>query len=786
MKREFIRPGRGWKVLGDAKIKRLPVLIYGMAGYGKTTLAKEFLGQYKYYYYSAREGSFNPDSIPKERNDRTITLVLDNLELVKKHEDREKILSIKDRSDIWFIFISRSPLYTWLSPLYYDVGIAMINEKDLALSLEDAREYYSSKGLEISDSDMGYLLKATGATPQGLKICCSRLALGEKNYQKIIDEYQDISYEYIKSQILPSYDQELKDFMLKISLLDSFTREQAEELTKTQFFERIIEKAFETGNFLKMEKGMFTFKPIALAFFRREAELSLGSETIRNFLCEAAENCFRHRQYTSAVILFQRANNRKKMLESLTFCAATKQGKDLPPQLKDIYFQLTDEELIEYPILMATLCLLHALFMNVNKSEVLYQNLKDIAMAGKEETEELNKIRAYILWLNIVLPQRSVKEMNDTLLQIKHLPPQIVDKLPNYSMTGSLPSILNGSKDFWNLSITGEMDNIMELEQHLFRTDEYRMAAIAISHGERKYEQADDLPEALAALSRGQLQANMYPDLSFAVTGCQIRLNIIFGHLDSAKQMLGQFKKSYFEQDNNYINENIQSMKCEIALYADEEEIVDLWLKTAPTGSGFFFVRKVFSYLTAVKALIYKNELLNALIILEQLKCYTETYDRPYQHIEVLLLISITLYQAEREDWRPGFLEMLKEAYSFGIIRLIAEKCSAVLPLIQEFREEGIAATNPQWYEKLEEETKRISLIYPYYLNPPDIRAADFSSQALKILVLQGEGLSTTEIAEKLSMKMETVRYHIKQNYTKLGVNDKTTAILNARRLKLI
>ena len=75
---------------------------------------------------------------------------------------------------------------------------------------------------------------------------------------------------------------------------------------------------------------------------------------------------------------------------------------------------------------------------------------------------------------------------------------------------------------------------------------------------------------------------------------------------------------------------------------------------------------------------------------------------------------------------------------------------------------------------------------YPGYLSPRNAAREDFSSTALEILRLQSEGLSATLIAERLGMKVDNVRYHIRENYRKLGAGGKAEAIAAARGLGLI
>ncbi len=56
----------------------------------------------------------------------------------------------------------------------------------------------------------------------------------------------------------------------------------------------------------------------------------------------------------------------------------------------------------------------------------------------------------------------------------------------------------------------------------------------------------------------------------------------------------------------------------------------------------------------------------------------------------------------------------------------------------------------------------------------------------LEILKLIAEGLSNDEIAEILFITTGTVKWHINNIFSKLGVNKRTQAVVKARRLELI
>ena len=60
------------------------------------------------------------------------------------------------------------------------------------------------------------------------------------------------------------------------------------------------------------------------------------------------------------------------------------------------------------------------------------------------------------------------------------------------------------------------------------------------------------------------------------------------------------------------------------------------------------------------------------------------------------------------------------------------------------------------------------------------------SKREMEILILITDGLRNKEIAEQLMISLNTVLYHIKNIYSKLGVNKRTLAVAKAKELNLI
>jgi len=60
------------------------------------------------------------------------------------------------------------------------------------------------------------------------------------------------------------------------------------------------------------------------------------------------------------------------------------------------------------------------------------------------------------------------------------------------------------------------------------------------------------------------------------------------------------------------------------------------------------------------------------------------------------------------------------------------------------------------------------------------------SERELEVLRLIADGRSNQEIAEQLFLSVATVKWYLTHIYSKLGVQNRTLAILHARQLNLL
>lgn len=189
-----------------------------------------------------------------------------------------------------------------------------------------------------------------------------------------------------------------------------------------------------------------------------------------------------------------------------------------------------------------------------------------------------------------------------------------------------------------------------------------------------------------------------------------------------------------------------------------------------------------FRYLTKVRVYLLMRKYEKAISLLQRIQYYAELMHRTYIAMEAELLLAITQYRMGDGKWEENLQKVLSKTENYHFVRLISREGVAVKRMLKEttWKEK-----NSKYYQEVLAETEKMALAYPGYLKQATEEAI-FSENAIKILKLQAEGFSNSEIAEELGLKIENVKYHNKQNFKKLGVNSKTAAVTEARKRRLI
>lgn len=790
MNKEYITPTAALRKLKAAHSLPQTVYIYGATGYGKTELVKQYLHRRQYTYASCTDELWTWNILkpePQKSPEPGLSIfVADDLHLLHDEAKQQELLRLAAQENIWLILISRSPIPGWLMPLYMKHGFLVIHEDDLRLREAEVTEHLKQYGIEISQEELCYLCRESQGNAYIINHAARRIAEGANVGEKLTIEICNSFTAYLEQYVLVQWDSDLVEFLMQVSVVDEFDLPLAELITGSHYISALLDKAMMTGNFISQDNGIYRLRPILLQTLKTHAAKVYGTERMKEYSYNAALYYEIHDKMLEALRLYEVSGRENRIRELLIRNARRSPGNGHYFEMRKYYLGLKEEDIQENPILMAGMSMLYSLLMQPENSEYWYGKLKTFANTAKGG--EKREAQSRLIYLDIALPHRGSTNMIEIM---KGCIP-LMEKglaLPEFSVTSNIPSTMNGGKDFchWSRNDTFLAKSIGRLVERIL--GRYGKGLVSAALGESYYEKGRDTYEVLSLLTKAQMEseAGGRAEITFVSVGLQVRLNILHGSEQNAKAILASFEKKVKEQEILQLLPCIHALRCRIALYEGNQAEISNWMQEAPDEDKEFFILERYRYLTKIRCYLAAGDDLRAQALIEKMRYYAEKCGRTYIRMETGILSAIAKYRLG-SPWEEDLLAALQEASTYKFLRLISEEGAAVNGLLQKLKKDCLADEHidNEWFEKLLDETAAMAKRYPVYLNTFLAVPPDFCKQALEILRLQAEGLSISKIAQRLNIKPNTVKYHIKENYRKLGVSGKVDAVLAARNLGIL
>lgn len=787
MIRTYMRPTAAYNKLRVARVLQQPVYIYGATGYGKTELVRQYLGNRKYVVFSCAESNWELEKLAAEPSDKKTIVVIEDLHLLINEERRQQVVDLAHRQEIWLLMLSRCKAPAWLAEIFLEQNVLIITEEDLSWDRETIRAYLEQLHIQLEEEKLERLHRESEGNAQAVKQTALRLLEGREIGSELTTDVSKIFSDYLERVVMAQWESEVVDFLLQMSVVDSFTLPLAEMITGNARVSSVLERAMETGNFIKREHDVYYIRPILLQALRNQANKKLGTEELRQYMHHAAVYYELQGQDLMALELYERCGSKSGIRNLLIRNAKQHPGNGHYFEMRRFYFQLEESEIEKNVLLMGGMSMLCSMVMDIEKSEYWYQKL---SQACKQERGSLRReIAAQLAYLDISLPHRGSAGLLEILQKIPALMFEHGVHMPELSVTSNLPSTMNGGKDFchWSKRDRELAATIGKLVERVL--GRYGKGLVHAALGESLYEKGEDPYEVLSHLSKAQLEteADGRLEIAFAAVGVQVRLYLSDGNSQTAKELLYSFQTKVEKEQIVQILSNLEALRCRIALYEGDTQTIEAWMEQAPDENKEFDTLDRYRYLTKVRCQIAAGLYKQAFALLEKIKFYAEVNDRRYIRMEVGVLTAIVRSRLG-VAWQEDFLQTLREIGSYHFIRIVSEEGAAALELLEKVKrmcaeDEKIEV---QWLEKLYTETAKMARRYPVYLGHQFAEIPNFSEMALQILRLQADGLSITKIAEALHMNPRTVKYHAQENYRKLQASNKSEALLAARNLNLL
>lgn len=444
---DFIKPQAVYKKLNPASAMEQTIYLYGISGSGKTEVIKHYLNRKRYLYLTCQNGVLQKKNGASISTITSDIVVIDDLQFLKEQEERSQVISLINQKDLWVILLSRSPLPGWLNSIYLEQGIFVVSESELSWQIHDIISYFSNKGLTLTVDQAQEIHNSTEGHALGIRLLC-QLTLEKGSYSsEILTLGQKTFFDYIEKQFLPQWNDDFIDFLMRISFVEKFTIQLAEMITGRNDVYYQLAEAFELGNFLtKTSEGNYQLRKILRMVLQYRAKRLYGREWCHEIYYNTGLYYEIQNDITTALSFYEKSNNRNRIRELLVRNGRRHPGSGHYYELRKYYFALTEEEVLNNPVLITGICMLYSLLLQPDQSEYWYDKLlafeKDSSLSGS--SKEIESLLAY---LDISFPQRGVKSL---ISIFQSLPGTLLNRgvmLPEISITSNQPSIMNGAKD---------------------------------------------------------------------------------------------------------------------------------------------------------------------------------------------------------------------------------------------------------------------------------------------------------------------------------------------------
>lgn len=771
----YVRPGRAEKKFKLAQGLHQAIYLYGFTGIGKTAFVKDMLGRKRYDYYSARETSADQILIPED--DRHHTIVIDDLYHImddrQREEYAERLRLLTQRGNIWLILISRCVVPQWLMPFHVDSTFLVIKEEDLLLDRHGQDTFFENWNIKISPEQEKKIWQIGGGNPLFLRFVA--LAGGD------VDQAVDNLWKYFL-YIYEQWDTELQEFLLEMSVVERFDARMAQMVTGRSNVRQLLRRTVEMGNFLREKEGVYEYQFILQDSMNKLLERKFDAEHMSRIYYNAGHMYETYGDIPNALRMYEAGRDEKSILRLLIANARQNPATGHYFELRRYYLMLPEESICTSPVLMAGMSMLQSMLMNKEESERWYRLLEKFAAENGGSARREAKSR--LLYLDIGLPHRGTVQIVELLRHAGTLLKEGKAMLPEFSVTSNLPSLMNGGKDFCEWSkrdreLAASLGKVAE-----FVLGKYGKGLVNIALAESYFEKGMDSGEIVSLVEKGRMQAEAGGKMEqvFVAVGILVWLSVLNGYAEDAQDMLNSFRQRVEEEVPQLLC-NLRAFQCRIAFYQGGIPQVLQWMEEAPDENKDFCSLERFCYLTKIRGYIQFGKYDKAYSLLQKMLYYAKEQKREYVAIESMLLFAVVKYRRKEEGWENVLQECIKRAEEYHFVRVFSREGGAILKLL---REGHFIWQNEEYRRQVFKECEKMGRQYPSYLKEKMEGDIVLSKNALDILRLQAEGYRMEEIAKRLNITINTVKYHNKETYRKLGVSGKAAAVNEAKNRGLI
>ena len=766
----------------DAMARGRVIFFSAPCGFGKTVTAQSLLAGRRVRAVDASESGF---TVPQPDGSWDV-LLIDQAQSLLGESDQQALCSlIREQSQLRFVLLSRGVVPGWLAPFQFSGLMTVLDAKSLLLDRETAARLFERHGVTLSNLDLTAILKESIGYPLALSILARRMGAGERYDDALIDSVRQELFIYFEDAVYLRFDLPIRRFLLELAPFEEVSPELARMVSGDVH-------AGELLRYLQRNTTMFQTSQIDRLRFYHDFRTFLLWEMDREYTEQQRRSLFARgglyyelqEDYSRALDCYRRSGDHRKVSDLLIKNAELHPGMAHYEQMEPYYRSLPDEEIFSSPALMQGMSMLCALCMDYAGSERYYEALRRYAVSCRRGDASAKQARSRLAWLDISLPQRGASGMIDTIVAASRLLTSREITLAPFSVTSTLPSILNGGKDFSDWSRRDDLlfATLRRPVEAILGADGVGLADCAMA--ESKFEQGEDISARMLSLvaNLNDIQQRGTPDIEFAVVGLLARSQMDAGRASDAQRTVQSLRERFAASGSTRFLPNIDALLCRIALRLGDMDAVADWYRTqAPRDVLQLRVMRRYQYFTQAMAEIALGDPAAAPLTLAPLGPYCTACGR---HLDAITLGILTAIARERNgsSWQQPLLDALTTAQEYRFIRPVSQFGPAVRELLERLDYDF----ENDYGRRLLEAVRRQSVLCPDYLRPRAGAVEPLTGTEMQVLHLLCANRSNAEIGQALGIKLPTVKSHVSHILSKLGVRRRSEACAAAEALHLI
>jgi len=769
-------------VLGAWEHSRV-FLFSAPCGCGKTASAAALLRGHSVCRFNAADADFSPESLSSGCE----VVLVDDLQLLAEPERQGALCElIRTRPDLHFFLLGRGRVPGWLMPFQFAGILRVIGVSDLSFDRPASERMLESRGIAVSAAEMTAIQRDMVGYPIAMDILCRKMENGEPYSRQMLADVKRELFVYYDEAVYHRFDLPLRQLLLCLAPFESFQLELARIVSgEPRAGELLGVVQRDTSMLLFDGLETYRFRPIFREFLIWELHQSMSDADLRILYGRAALYFELRDELGQALDFYSQAGETTKVSALLAKNAERHPGVGHYRELQKYYLALPREEILHSPSLMCGMSMLLAMCLDYEGSEQWYRELENYAARLSHTDAEYKSVLGKLAYLDIGLPQRGSSGLIDVIGSVFRVMTDKQMKVPAFSVTSMLPSLMNGGKDFCDWS---KRDDLMyatmrrPVEAVLGR-DGVGLADCAIC--ESKFEKGEDVSARLLTLmSRlGEIQTRGTRDMEFAVVGLLARVQVSQGKARSALESIESLREKFRELGETRFLTNMDAMICRIQLRLGDMESVLSWLtERSPRNEARLWAMWRYQYLTRAMVLYTMGDCGEALLLLARLLPYCQRCGRIMDGIHIRLLTALCHERMGADEWKSELCQVLDTCREYRFIWPVAQYGPAVLPLLSECGWDRDSA----YLERLTGATRTQAVHYPRLMRQLSGPMEPLSTAETQVLKLLCQNLSNQEIGEILNIKLPTVKTHVSHILQKLGVRRRGEARDAAEKLHLI